>query len=193
MGTSLFDELEYLFGNSSGSCNESSGDSSISSDGSLDDDLVIMAVGLSMGSGSFVGISGGSTSTSEGPDAFVDTVSSFTDTYGGGIDGSTQGCLMAGVASTVIGTGYSTSEGEPDAVIEVFFRNETPYARTELRATNVYAVIHGDKPHPPKFPVVMARCPEHWDSTALLFNAQSVDLVNEKLTVLENLLKSCLS
>jgi hypothetical protein len=133
----------------------------------------------------------GESSGTDGGDVFSDTASSFTNTYGGGIDGSAKGSVLASVAATVVGSGYSSSEGGPDAVIEIFFHNETPYMRTEKRASTVYAVVHKESAAS-QYPVVMARTPACVNSAAMLFEGKGRDSASDKLSMLEQLLKDCL-
>ena len=84
------------------------------------------------------------------------SLSQSTDGSGGDADALTNGStelsdatpevaislMGTGAVASSTGTSSTTSEGQPDAVVEVFFRNQMPYTTTEKRAEQIYGALH---------------------------------------------------
>ena len=148
------------------------------------EDMAGFFVGTTVSVGIFASSSSGATESSGG-DAAGSTSESgamVTDTPGG---------ALAAVGVTAVGSSsYSTTGGQPDAIIEVFFRNQVPYTVTERRAENVYAVLHGGQDSSPKHPVLIAETKEAMMAVQNAFGNYSLESISEKLDIFEELLLS---
>ena len=104
-------------------------------------------------------------------------------------DGATVGAVALGSAA-LCGFSSSSTEDGPDAIIEVFFRNQVPYSITEKKAQKIYATLHGNRECTPSYPVLIAESKEAMETIQNVFGSCNVSNIVDKLEIFEGLLSS---
>ena len=130
------------------------------------------------------------------------SLSQSTDGSGGDADALTNGAtelsdatpevaislMGTGAVGSSTGTSSTTSEGQPDAVVEVFFRNQMPYTATEKRAEQIYGALHRNKNILMK-PVLIADSQDALETIWQALGNSRGESVLEKLDLYEKLLE----
>ena len=102
---------------------------------------------------------------------------------------ATVGVTMVSILSSSI-SGPDAVIELPGAVIEVFFKNQVPYAATEKRAEQVYEALHGASNYVPKKPILIAESQAAVEAASQAFCGVRGDGIMDNLELFEGLLKS---
>ena len=155
------------------------------------DGLEILAMVCTMGTGvplSMTGMYGsvsGTSSEESGGDfsePFVATSESSSE------NPEAFSALIGGVGTTIVSA--MTFDGGPDAVIEVFFKNQVPYTATEKRAEQVYGTLHGAGKNMVDKPALIAESGEAMEVVSQAFSHTNGEAVLDQLELFEDLLES---
>lgn len=147
--------------------------------------LCALGTGVPLGMTGIYGSTSGTSAEESGgdfSDAFVESSATSSEN-----PAAFTGLTAAG-GSTIISA--MTYEGGPDAIIEVFFKNQVPYTATEKRAEQVYEALHGTYNNVQKKPILIAESQEAVKAASQAFCGVRGDGIMDQLELFEELLES---
>ena len=147
--------------------------------------LCIMGTGVPLGMTSMYGSSSGTLNDASGGD-FSEPLVASSESFS-----EAPGALSA--LTTVGGTtivSAMTFDGGPDAVIEVFFKNQVPYTAIEKRAEQVYGTLHGTGRNVLEKTALIVESGEATETVCKAFCGARGESVLDQLELFEELLES---